>query len=157
MNSKKLLFSFGIACLSYTLQAQQSIHGSGGNATGAGGSASYSVGQIVYTTNTGTTGSVAQGVQQAAEVMLGVEVTEINLQLNIFPNPTTSLLNLTFGDYDITGVTYSITDLNGKQLVQAKSVSQQTTIDVSNLNTAIYLLTISKNNTAVKIYKIVKN
>ncbi len=47
------------------LHAQEATLASGGNATGSGGSVSYSVGQVVYTTNIGTTGSVAQGVQQA--------------------------------------------------------------------------------------------
>lgn len=42
------------------LQAQEAIPASGGNATGNGGSASYSVGQVVYTTNTGTNGSAVR-------------------------------------------------------------------------------------------------
>ena len=54
-----LLLGFGL-----TAQAQQATTATGGDATGSGGSAAYSVGQIVYTTHTGTTGSVAQGVQQ---------------------------------------------------------------------------------------------
>jgi hypothetical protein len=46
------------------LSAQESVNGSGGDATGTGGTSSYSIGQVVYTTATGTNGSVAQGVQQ---------------------------------------------------------------------------------------------
>ncbi len=42
------------------IQVQESINASGGNASGNGGSASYSVGQITYQTHTGTAGSVAQ-------------------------------------------------------------------------------------------------
>ena len=45
--------------------SHQVLSASGGDATGSGGSVAYSVGQIVYTTSTGTTGSVAQGVEQA--------------------------------------------------------------------------------------------
>jgi hypothetical protein len=45
--------------------SQESVNAAGGDAMGAGGTASYSVGQVVYTTigENGTT--VAQGVQQA--------------------------------------------------------------------------------------------
>ena len=50
------------------LQAQETIPAIGGNASGSGGSVSYSVGQAVYTTNTGTNGSVPQGVQQPFEI-----------------------------------------------------------------------------------------
>lgn len=35
------------------LQAQTSANATGGDASGGGGSASYSIGQVVYTTNTG--------------------------------------------------------------------------------------------------------
>ena len=54
--------------LSFSVNSQtvhQVLSASGGDATGSGGSVAYSVGQIVYTTPTGTTGSVAQGVEQA--------------------------------------------------------------------------------------------
>ena len=50
---------------SFCANAQDAIPATGGDATGSGGSASYTVGQIGYTTNTGTNGSVAEGVQQA--------------------------------------------------------------------------------------------
>jgi len=58
------------------LQAQESVNATGGNALGNGGTASYSVGQMIYTTNTGTGGNtVAQGVQQPFEisVVTGIE------------------------------------------------------------------------------------
>ncbi len=48
----------------FTIHAQQATTATGGDASGSGGTVASSVGQIVYTTNTGTTGSVVQGVQQ---------------------------------------------------------------------------------------------
>ena len=62
--STVLLLCFGM----FGLQAQQVVTTSGGNASGSGGSVSYTVGQIVYTTNTDSNGSVAQGVQQPYEI-----------------------------------------------------------------------------------------
>ena len=53
---------------SIELQAQEIPIASGAVATGIGGSSSYTVGQVVYTTNTGSNGSVAQGVQQPYEI-----------------------------------------------------------------------------------------
>lgn len=50
------------------LKAQEAIPASGGNATGSGGSVSYSVGQVEYSSNTGSGGSVAAGVQQPYEI-----------------------------------------------------------------------------------------
>ena len=65
------------------LHAQETVPATGGDATRAGGSSSYTLGQVVYTTNTGTNGSVAQGVQQPYEISIsvGIEVTTINLEL----------------------------------------------------------------------------
>ncbi len=49
------------------VNAQESIVASGGDASGSGGSSSYSVGQVFYSNYTGSNGSEAQGVQQADE------------------------------------------------------------------------------------------
>ncbi len=70
--------------------AQQAVPASGGDAVGSGGSSSYTVGQVLYTTNSGANGSVAQGIQQPYEIstLVGLEVTEINLKLSAYPNPT---------------------------------------------------------------------
>lgn len=80
-----------------TTMAQSSVNATGGNASGDGGSASYSVGQVVYTANTGTNGSVAQGVQQPYEisVVTGIEEAhDIKLSVSVYPNPATDYLTL---------------------------------------------------------------
>ena len=59
-----ILIGFMIGMSSYGM-AQESVNAAGGDAMGTGGTAAYTVGQVVYTTigDNGTT--VAQGVQQA--------------------------------------------------------------------------------------------
>lgn len=63
--------------------SQENVAVSGGNATGSGGSSSYSVGQITYTSQTGSGGNVTLGVQQPYEIVtLGKDnFTEINLAM----------------------------------------------------------------------------
>ena len=69
-------------------QAQESANASGGVATGSGGTVAYSIGQVAYTTNTGSNGSVAQGVQHAYEIFtVGIKETELNISLTAF-SPT---------------------------------------------------------------------
>ena len=46
------------------LLGQQAVVTAGADATGTGGTVSYSVGQVVYQTHTVTNGSVAEGMQQ---------------------------------------------------------------------------------------------
>ena len=79
-----ILFALSIACL----QGQQAVVTTGGTATGAGGSATYTVGQVAYQTYTGSSGSVAQGVQQPWEIstVTAIENTEgISLAISVYP------------------------------------------------------------------------
>jgi hypothetical protein len=59
------------------VNAQEAISSAGGNGTGSGGSISYTTGQVAYSTFSGTTGSVAQGVQQVylTSVMQDISLT----------------------------------------------------------------------------------
>jgi len=138
--------------------AQQASIASGGDASGSGGSVAYSVGQIVYTTHTGSNGSVAQGVQQPYEISitLGLEETEINLNLSAYPNPTTNYLMLQIDNYD-KALLYQLYDISGKLLESNTIVASSTTITMEALPTATYLLKVTQNNKEVKTFKIIKN
>ena len=86
------------------LQAQSTIPASGGNASGSGGSVSYTVGQIIYTTNNGTNGSAAQEVQQPYEISVvtaNEEALDISLEMVVYPNPATDFVKLRIKNYDI--------------------------------------------------------
>ncbi|MDY0143012.1 MAG: T9SS type A sorting domain-containing protein [Bacteroidales bacterium] len=142
------------------LQAQESINATGRDASGSGGSASYSVGQVVYTTNTGTNGSVAQGVQQPFEisVVAGLEEAKgINLSVTAYPNPTTDYLTLSIGEFEISNLSYQLYDMNGKLLQSEKITGNQTSIVMSNLVPATYFIKVIQNNKEVKTFKIIKN
>ena len=67
MKMTRLLF-LGILCLmiaSHKSFAQSTPVASGGEANGSGGTASYSLGEVAYTTITSNQGIIIQGVQQA--------------------------------------------------------------------------------------------
>ena len=63
------------------LFAQSQTTASGGEASGSGGTVSYTVGQTAYQTNVGTGGTVTEGLQQAYEIfsVTGIGNTEISL------------------------------------------------------------------------------
>jgi uncharacterized protein (TIGR02145 family) len=60
---KNILFVAAIS-LQLNVNAQTSVNGSGGEATGSNGQMSFSVGEIVYTTMSNTNNIVTQGIQQ---------------------------------------------------------------------------------------------
>ena len=158
MKHKKSITSIAFLLLGLGgLHAQQSPTAAGGEATGTGGTASYSVGQVVYTTNTGTNGSVAQGVQQPFEISttVGINETTINLELSVYPNPTTNYLTLKTDDN--ANLSYQLYDLQGKIITNKKVTAKTSTIKMEDLPKAIYFLNVTKNNQLVKTFKIIKN
>ena len=154
--------------LGLTVHAQQATVSAGGFATGTEGTVSYSIGQIVYTSATGSNGSVAQGVQQTYQItaVTGVENTkEISLVVSAYPNPTKDIIILNVGAS--TPLTdqlfiYKLIDMNGKVVETQKIVDVQTTIEMNHLMPATYFLNVEKmldgkDQQEVKTFKITKN
>ena len=141
------------------LQAQESVNVTGGNASGSGGSASYSVGQVAYQTHTGTNGSVAQGVQQPYEISMvtGIEEAKgINLSVSAYPNPTADYLTLEVKDFELSNLSYQLYDMQGKLLQNKRITGNQTSITMSNLVQATYFVKVIQGNREVKTFKIIK-
>jgi hypothetical protein len=139
------------------LHAQETVAAAGGEATGIGGIVSYSTGQVVYTVNTGANGSLAQGVQQpyGISTTVGISETAFNLELSVYPNPTTNYLTLKVEKTE--GLTFQLHDLQGK-VIESKTVSSTSTnISLEGQPTATYFLNLVKNNQLVKTFKIIKN
>ena len=158
MKHKKTITSITFLLLGLGgLHAQETVTTSGGDATGTGGTASYSVGQVMYTTATGTNGSIAQGVQQPYEISVttGVNKTTINLELSVYPNPTTDYLTLKVEDN--TELNYQIYDNHGKVIANKKVTATTSTINLESLPKATYFLNVVNNSQVLKTFKIIKN
>jgi len=160
MRHKKLkLFAVLMLALGLTrIQAQEAIPAAGGDASGGGGTVSYSVGQIIFTTYTATEGSVAQGVQQPYEILIttGLEKTAITLNYSAYPNPTTNYLMLQIDNYN-KALLYQLYDLNGN-IIESKQVTGKVTyIAMEQLAIATYFLRITQYNQVIKTFKIIKN
>ena len=154
--------SYVILILSFTVltaKAQESTNSSGGDASGSGGTVAYSIGQVVYTTNTGSNGSVAQGVQHAYEIFtVGIKETELNISLTAFPNPTAENLTLQISEYKNEKLSYQLFEIEGKLLSNAKIISQQTQINMDSLPPATYFINVvNQENKTVQSFKIIKN
>jgi hypothetical protein len=157
---KSFLCLLILSVLCTVIQAQSTIPATGGNASGSGGSASYTIGQVVYTTNTGTNGSAAQGVQQPYEisVVTAVEtVKDISLEMVVYPNPTTDFIKLKISNYDLQNLRYQLYDINGSVLQDNKVEGNETSIILSSYLSSTYFLKVSDNNKVVKTFKIIKH
>jgi hypothetical protein len=142
------------------LKAQEALPATGGNASGSGGSTSYTVGQVVYIMNTGTNGSESQGVQQPYEISVVTgfeEVKGITLQCLAYPNPATDFVTLKADNFKTENLTYQIYDINGKLLENKIIDCNETNILMKNLVPAIYFLKVFQNYNEIKSFKIIKN
>lgn len=160
MKHKKTITSVAFLLLGLGgLRAQESVNATGGDATGSGGTVVYSVGQVVYTTNTDATGTVSQGVQQPYEIFtLGIKETELNISLSVFPNPTADNLTLQIGDYNNEKLSYQLFDIQGKLLNNGQVIAQQTQINTANFPPATYFINVvNQENILVQSFKIIKN
>jgi hypothetical protein len=145
--------------VSFLGQAQQNTVATGGDASGAGGSASYSIGQIDYETYSGSNGNISHGVQQPFEIYT-VSIEEIfsSIEMNLFPNPSSSIINLSIGQLaDDKIITYNLTDINGKLISSSTIVENATSISIENLAVANYYLNVLVNGVNAKTFKIIKN
>ena len=158
MQYKHLKISVLLAMLlvSFGLQAQVSVNAAGGDATGDGGSVSYSLGQMAFSANAGTNGSVTEGVQQPYEIsVLSVVEQAENISLSAYPNPSTDYLYLTTSD-EISNLSYQLFDMNGRLLQSEKIVGNQTNINMQGLVSATYFVKVNQGNKTVKSFKIIK-
>ena len=159
MKYKEITLSVFLLGLGLTTQAQQVSNATGGDATGSGGTVAYSVGQVVYTTNTSISGTVSQGVQQPFEIFsIGINETGLNISLLVFPNPTADNLTLQVSDYNSEKLSYEVFDMQGKLLKNGQIETQQTQINTGNLPSATYFIhVLNKENKKVQSFKIIKN
>lgn len=149
-----LLFVFGM-----NVNAQQTTVTSGGNATGSGGSVSYSIGQVADKTQTGTTGTITQGVQQPFEIVTlsGLEFENIRLEAIVFPNPTTSNITLKISDFNLENLNYQLLDIQGRLINEGKISNNETVINMERYTTSTYILRINSKSKEIKTFKIIKN
>lgn len=142
-----------------TLSAQEAVITTGGNATGSGGSASYSIGQGLYTTDIGADGSIAQGVQQAYEIstFTSADETTTGIVLTVFPNPASDYLILEVGDFENNQLQYMLLDSYGRLLEVRPVTAHQMNITTTQLAPGTYFLKILADNAEIKTFKIVKH
>jgi len=158
---KQILFILALIGMNVEYsQGQNGFVSVGGNDSGAGGSLSHSIGQLVNTSYNSLNGTLSQGIQQSYEIYEGTlginEYPDIRIDIKVYPNPTVSNVILSIGKELTEGLAYQLFDLNGRLLFSEKINIQKTTIPFDNLPVATYFLNITQNSFTIKTFKIVK-
>ncbi len=155
---KKQLLCVGL-CSTLVGYSQQNTVASGGDASGAGGTVSYTIGQIDYEALSSASGTVTQGVQQPFEIFaVGLDEFGYSISASLYPNPTVNSVILTVDAWDTySDAAFQLTDEQGRIVRLGEVKAQETTIQVSDLANACYYLNIVVSDRLVKSFKLIKN
>ena len=162
MKTKKLHLILFCFCTAGAAQAQETIGASGANASGSGGTVSYTLGQVAYSYQSDGAYTITAGVQQAYDLAIGIAETGIDLNVSAYPNPTTDFLTLDLnpGQYQNLSernLAYKLVDLQGKLILESQIQNAQETINMLNESSGIYFLSITENGTVIQTFRISKN
>ena len=154
---KRLLLLYLLLLLSGTyLLAQEATTTAIGNAVGSGGTVSYTIGQVAYTSSASANGSVTAGVQQSYLISVtGLERVK-GIDLVAYPNPTTDVLTLLVENDHHKNLSYFLYNMNGVLVESRKMINNHTSIEVNRLTSGTYFLKVTDHQQEVKTFQIIK-
>jgi hypothetical protein len=121
------------------------------------GNISYSIGQVFYSEQKSNEGKVNQDVQQAYIITaLGIENLP-NINISVFPNPTTDKIQLKVDKVEGNQLRYELVNNDGKSIAINQINSEEVVIDMKTLPVAVYYLNILDEKNKLKSFKIIKN
>lgn len=124
--------------------AQEAVIPAGHDASGPGGSAAFTVGQVAWEFQSGAAGSSAQGVQHAAVVpVTTVSGIEMPLRLSVYPNPAMRRVVVMLGGEAAAGWSYRLFDASGRLWRFGQGEGSTGEIDLEMLPPAAYFLRIT--------------
>ena len=153
---KLLITLLLVSTLGYAQSISRQVIGAAGKTqTSSNLKLSWSAGEPVVGLMTAGGNQLGNGYYPAKDVQaLSVQDNAMDIQLRLYPNPTTQSLYVTHPEMNSFGI--QIADLNGKQLY-AGSINKDEPLDVSTYTQGIYLVTIENTTTHQKnTYKIIK-
>lgn len=144
---------------SYGQSLEQHLIGSAGNfsTTMSGSSLSWSLGEPVVQTTTGSTATLTQGFQQIILVnpLSHFPSPSTEVQLQVFPNPTAQYLVIQ-KDNDLP-MRAELINILGQSIAQYQLTDQTTHLEVAQLPAANYLLRVyQEDQQPIQTFKIQK-
>lgn len=156
MKHTLLVLTLTFSSLSFSQSISKQVIGAAGKTlTNSNLRVSFTVGEPVVGIMTADGIQLGNGYYPAMDLQaLSVEDNVLDVQLKVYPNPTSQSLYVSHPDINSFGIT--ITDLNGKQLYQG-TINKDEPLDVSNYTQGMYLVTVENVITNKKnSYKIIK-
>lgn len=160
MKTNRKLFAFGLLIfLSVNLYSQQVISSAGTTVKNATLELSWTVGEPVIETFTGTSNILTQGFHQTRLVVTTVDPVEFpGLSLIVYPNPVSSTLRLEIKGEMTNNISYCLFDFNGKLMLNKQVENLPELINMEIYAPGAYLLKVFREtDLPLRTFKIVKN
>jgi len=155
---KQLLFIAFFVFYNMAMQAQQHevIATAGDYFKNSNGALSWTIGEVITETLSGSNVSLNQGFQQTNVVVTEIQKPILNnFEIDVFPNPTNDYLNIKSSKEQT--LKYQLVDMNGKIIEQNIIENKSYKISLKYLLKGIYFINFIENNIEVKTFKIIKN
>ena len=136
-----------------------SINTTGASAYGNNGSVSYSVGQVFFTSDNQSSGTIDQGVQQTFtenKELLQLPDQEKSVEITAYPNPMTNYLSIDLDSFNDKKYAYKLFDLNGRLVKENILTNTLNTITAVNLPSSTYVLRVYADKKPIRTFKIIK-
>ena len=154
-----LVIGIGMTSLAFSQTASpELISSSGDSFNNATYQLDWSIGECVTATHTAGDFVITQGFHQNSYVVTTVEDLRADIEMSVYPNPTTDFVSLNFAKVSNFGkVSYTVTDFSGRVLQTANFAGDIEQINFSNYAVGTYFISVVENNQLIKSFKIIKN
>ena len=139
------------------VSAQEVISSNGDSQSAAGYEVSWTVGEAVIATLSGSTNTLTQGFQQTRLTVTAVtDLLYPGLEIKVYPNPTQDFITIQFSEY-VEGSRYSLYDFTGRLIENKLINSADTEIDLKKYASGQYILKLTnKSRQAIQTFQIIK-
>jgi len=146
---------FFILASAFSVFSQEVISSQGTSYTNSTGNIDYTLGETVISSLSDGLNDITQGFHQTNWTFLGVEDFHKEIQLFLYPNPTSEILTVEASSYK--ELFYEMFNAEGKIVLEGKLVDQKTEINVSALSPGNYTLSILNKSQVWKAFKLLKS
>ena len=136
------------------VSGQSGIVVTGQSAQTATGKISASIGQVAYLHETGSGGSLNQGIQQSFTITIDVQ-EQNQIKLSVFPNPTQDAIFIEA----LSGGLKTHVEVfsgDGQKVLENTFQSQKSLVNLNALSAGIYIMRVSLDNKEEGVFRIIK-
>lgn len=150
----KSIIVFLALLLSIYIASAQEVIATAGDFQQAGGySLSWTLGECVTETVSGSANTLTQGFQQPWVIVTQITENNVESEIRVFPNPVDEILHISS---NCSNMKLMLFDATGK-LILEETTAENTFVSMAELNAGVYILFVETNGYNEQSFRIIKN